>query len=334
MNYYCLYNYIFVISILLLSFILTGCDKQAELLQPTIDELVDYEPEMVGPYIISKASFEGHASITPDKKEIYFTVYSNDHGYSIIAYSQNSKGTWTEPQIPEFSGKYRDGSPALSPDGSRLYFSSNRPVNGSKLNESNDIWYVDRIASGRWSSPVWLGDKINTSYNEFSPSVDIKGNLFFCSNRPSGFGDMDIYVADFEDGKLQEPRILDHSINTEYHEGNVGISPDGKLLLFMVQNKPGDFGYDDIHYSVKVDGKWRPGKNIGSIINTYTYDFSPKVSPDGKMLYFASRINRSFISPDVPVTYKLFQEHLNSPLNGFGNIYRIELRRINLKVDG
>ena len=84
--------------------------------------MIDYEPEMLAPGTISKASFEGHARITPNGKEVYFAIYSHDHDYSTNAYSTKMKGTWSEPEIVTFSGKYRDGSPALSPDGMKLYF--------------------------------------------------------------------------------------------------------------------------------------------------------------------------------------------------------------------
>ena len=91
-----------------------------------------------------------------------------------------------------------------------------------------------------------------------------------------------------------------------------------------------DFGYDDIHYSQKIGGQWTPAKNIGSIVNTYTYDFSPKISPDGKTLYFSSRINQDYNSKDSTYTFKTFDAQLKSPLNGFGNIYKIELSELSL----
>lgn len=322
----------FLLLIIVLS--LTSCGQESERKSVNdhlnIYEMIDYEPEMVAPGIISRAAFEGHASITPDGKEIYFAIYSNDHRYSTIASSINKKGIWSEPEIVSFSGKYRDGSPALSPDGMKLFFSSNRPIENSTINTSNDIWYVERTMSNKWNDPVGLNEKINSPYNEFSPSVDKDGNLFFCSNRPGGYGEMDVYFSKYSEGKYQKPILLNDSINSQYREGNVGVSPNGNMLFIMVQNKPGDFGYDDIHYSIKIDGQWDTAENIGSIVNTYTYDFSPKISPDGKMLYFSSRINRDFNSPDSAYTYKSFQSYLNSPLNGFGNIYRIDLDKLNL----
>ncbi len=298
--------------------------------QPDVISELAYQPQMVGPYVISSPHFEGHASITPSGNEIYFAIYTHDHSYSTIAHSTYANGSWKEPEIAGFSGKYADGSPALSPDGKKLFFSSRRPVGSSgEVNSSNDIWYVEQV-DNNWSTPVWLPAEINTGFNEFSPSVDLEGNLYFCSNRPGGFGDMDVYYAEFSNGQFQASVLLDSLINSKYHEGNVGVSPDGKMLFVMVQHKPGDLGYDDIHFALRTDQNWSPLKNIGSIVNTYSFDFSPKVSPDGKTLFFASRVNRDYHLKDTTYTHDLLGNYLNSPLNGLGNIYKIELEKLDL----
>ncbi len=293
------------------------------------DLLPNYKPEMFAPGVISTSFFEGHASISPDEDEMYFAIYNNDHSYSTIAFSKKMGNTWQKPEIVSFSGNYNDGSPALSPDGAKLFFSSNRPISGKGLNSSHDIWVVNRTDNG-WSDPTHL-KSVNSPGYDFSPSVDSYGNLYFCSRREGGYGDLDVYVSYNNKGAYTAPILLDTSINSKYQEGNVGVSPDGNLLFVMVQHKPGDFGYDDIHYSIKKKGTWLPLKNLGEVVNTYTYDFSPKVSPDGNTLYFSSRLNKNFINANVKHTYQSLSRKLNSPLNGFGNIYKISLNQLELK---
>ncbi|MBX2871686.1 MAG: hypothetical protein KTR30_06295 [Saprospiraceae bacterium] len=300
---------------------------------PPMEEQIDYDPEMVAPGIISTAAFEGHASITPDGNELYYAIYSNDHGYSTIAYATRVNGEWTTPKIAPFSGRWSDGSPALSPDGKRLYFSSKRPLPGRDSINSSDLWLVERAAGGAWGNPVHLGESINTPFYEFSPSVDRLGNLYFCSSKPGGFGDLDVYYAEREGDTWKEPILLDEAINSEYHEGNVGVSPDGQWLFTMIQHKPGDLGYDDIHYAYKKDGRWLASRNLGTTVNTYTYDFAPKVSPDGKTLYFSSRLNRDFSLSEGQYTYESYQAYLQGPLNGFGNIYQIPIDKLELSTD-
>ncbi|MEW7277500.1 hypothetical protein ABW636_02765 [Aquimarina sp. 2201CG1-2-11] len=298
------------------------------------EAIVSYLPQMVAPNIISTAAFEGHASITPSGKELYFAIYSNDHSYCTIAYAIKKGEHWSTPQIAPFSGNYSDGSPSLSPDGNKLFFSSNRPIKGTTINTNADLWFVERTNEhSNWSEPKRLPDGINSSYTEFSPTVDHQGNLHFCSNRPNGYGDMDIYYATFSNHQYQTPILLPKTINSKYHEGNVGVSPDGTILFMMIQHKPGDYGYDDIHYSIKRHGLWTPSKNIGPIVNTATYDFSPKISPNGKTLFFSSRIHNGFIKTDTIYTYQSFQHRLDSPLNGFGNIYQIALENLPIETE-
>jgi len=113
-----------------------------------IMEMIDYAPEMVAPGVISTGNFEGHATVTLGGKEIYFAIYNNDHSYSTIVYSLKNGRTWSKPQIVGFSGKYSDGSPALSPDGTKLFFSSNRPISGISTRSDIDIWYVEKTSNG------------------------------------------------------------------------------------------------------------------------------------------------------------------------------------------
>lgn len=307
-----------------------SCKKTPEISNSEVTDLLsNYKPEMVAPGVISTSFFEGHASICPDGDEMYFAIYNNDHSYSTIAFSKKKGNVWQKPEIVSFSGNYNDGSPALSPDGTQLFFSSNRPITGKELNSSHDIWMVNRTDNG-WSNPIHL-KSVNSAGYDFSPSVDSDGNLYFCSRREGGYGDLDVYVSYNNNSAYKDPILLDTNINSKYHEGNVGVSPDGNLLFVMVQHKPGDFGYDDIHYSVKKNGTWIPLKNLGEVVNTYTYDFSPKVSPDGNTLYFSSRLNKDFINKDTRNTYKSLSTQLNSPLNGFGNIYKISLNQLGLK---
>jgi hypothetical protein len=68
----------------------------------------------------------------------------------------------------------------------------------------------------------------------------------------------------------------------------VGITPDGSASFFIVQSKPGDFGADDIYYSLKAGNRWTKSRNTGCIINTYMFDFASKITPDGKCLYLSS----------------------------------------------
>lgn len=56
--------------------------------------------------------------------------------------------------------------------------------------------YVSRFVEGRWDTPRNLGDAVNSTSDEFRPSVSPGyGILAFSSNRPGGKGGFDLYHA-------------------------------------------------------------------------------------------------------------------------------------------
>ena len=76
-----------------------------------------------------------------------------------------------------------------------MVFTSNRPggLGGYDL-------YFSVLKNGKWSSPVNLGPRINTSSDEYRPVIgyhpDFTNNfLMFSSNRPGGKGGFDLYFT-------------------------------------------------------------------------------------------------------------------------------------------
>ena len=57
-------------------------------------------------------------------------------------------------------------------------------------------------------------------------------NTFFSSNRPGGYGDADIYVAEREGGVWQKPRNLGATINSAAKDTGPMLSYDGRYLFF------------------------------------------------------------------------------------------------------
>lgn len=90
-------------------------------------------------------------------------------------------GTWATPQVASFSGTYSDLDPFVSPDGTQLYFSSIRPVNGEARGDA-DLWVVAWAGDG-WGEPTRLGESVKSSYDKFYPSIDERGVLYFGSDR-------------------------------------------------------------------------------------------------------------------------------------------------------
>ncbi|WP_431216112.1 TolB family protein [Puia sp. P3] len=84
-------------------------------------------PEIFAPGVISGPLHEAAPAFTPDGKTVYYHCAGGAVQGTILV-SHLVKGGWSRPVIAPWSGEWSDIEPAMSPDGSYLIFSSNRPA--------------------------------------------------------------------------------------------------------------------------------------------------------------------------------------------------------------
>lgn len=253
-------------------------------------------PVMFAPGIVSTNTGEWSMAFTPDGLEVFFGLAEEDAAF-ILHSIADERGVWTEPAIAAFSGEFNDFDLTMSPDGNRLYFTSNRPpVAGGATLEHPDIWYVDRTDTG-WGEPVHIPAPINTDRRELYPSESRDGFIYFFGSRPEGFGSSDLYRAPYRDGQFGEPENLGPNVNTKAGEGDASISPDGDYLIFTSTRETG-LGKGDLYVTFRLDGGgWSPPVNLGETTNTEHLEFCPAISRDGKYLFFTSNRPKSVEIP-------------------------------------
>ncbi len=286
------------------------------------------QPKLVAEGVISTPGDEFGFAITPDGKTAFFgrsaPVTVGDPLRIICVTHLDSKGHWLEPEIAPFSGEFHDMGPSLTPDGSRLYFVSDRP-NGHDYN----IWYVDREATG-WSEPKELPAPINSPAQEYGVSVAANGTLYFASSRQGGAGSFDIYRSKLEDGVYKTVENLGPSINTEGPEVQPAISPDENTLVFTSAGRDDEiigihkeYAHGDLYVSFRKNGVWTPARNCGSPISSGGAESWPAFSTDGQRLFFSSERGFATTRPEHRMTWPEIKKGLTSSLNGMGNIYEI-----------
>lgn len=285
-------------------------------------------PELFGEAIISTNLYERDMALSPDGSELFYTLQSPQGVFSTIMYMRKKQsGEWSSPEVAPFSGHYSDMEPAFRADGKAIYFVSNRPLKGDSLKDY-DIWFVKRTGRG-WSTPVNLGAPVNTSENEFYPSVASNGNLYFTANYPKGKGKEDIYVAKWDRDHYAEPLALDSGVNSSFYEFNAFISPDEDYIIFSSFGRKDDKGRGDLYISFKSsDGSWKPAQNL-SLINSEKLDYCPFVSFDRKIFFFTSEKNslKTFYAP-APADLKTLKASYNGIMNGQGNIYWLSMESL------
>lgn len=279
------------------------------------------ELSLVGEDVISTFINERDFAMSPDGKEVYFTISTPKSSVQTIVFCQQvRKGVWTLPEVVSFAGEFSDLEPAFSADGQTLFFASNRPLSGSNPKDF-DIWKVSRVGKD-WGKPENLGLPINTESDEFYPSVAKNGNLYFTATYKNGIGREDIFISRFNNNRYQIPEVLDTAINSKFYEFNAFISPEEDYIIFTTYGRQGDLGGGDLYISKKnPNGQWMPSENL-RMLNSKQLDYCPSVSPDGKVLFFTSdrhQLPQSFSNPKA--NYQSIKETTTQVLNGVGNIY-------------
>ncbi len=145
------------------------------------------------------------------------------------------------------SKEYAVAHPTVSPDGSKLVFTSNMPkgMGGSDL-------YLCSKAGGNWSAPKNMGTTINTEGEEVFPYWADDTTLYFSSDGHPGMGGLDIYKCTWmsTSNSFTTPENIGAPINSSYDDISLALYSDGGSTYFS-SNRPASIGGDNIYYYKK-----------------------------------------------------------------------------------
>jgi len=263
-------------------------------------------PKVFAPGVISKeGEYEFGSVFNQTADEFFYGVVNS--GKSEIRYSRLKGKEWTEPETIVVHESYGYNDPFLSPDENRLYFISDRALDGVGSKINHDIWYVEKSENG-WSDPINAGTNINSADKEYYMSFTKDGTMYFSSNvnapeERKGY-DFDIYYSKNIDGVFQEAVKLGDSINTLWYEADVFIDPDETYIIFSAGRKEG-FGRGDLYISFRnADGTWSKSKNMEQPINSEKHELCPFVSLDGKYLFYTSNQDIYWVDAKIIDQYR------------------------------
>jgi len=200
-----------------------------------------------------------------------------------------------ETTIPILDSEY-DAIMSLSYDGLEMYIISNRPGGYGDW----DLWVLNRTSQNEdWNSPKNLGSAVNSSSSEGEASISADGlALYFCSDRPEGYGYYDIYVTTrkTKNDPWGQPINLGAKINSSTVDSEPWITGDGLELYFHSFDRAGGYGLNDIYVSRRatLNDPWTDAVNLGPLINTTGRDLYPCVSADGLLLFFSNTLKSPF----------------------------------------
>ena len=219
---------------------------------------------------INTKTHESSATFTKDGKKMYFNrtndkriTVGNDLVANIKIYEADLvNGKWVNIRpLPFCRDEFSCIHPAVSPDGKRLYFSSDMPGSLGGM----DLYYVDVYENGAYGMPVNLGNVINTPHREQFPFVAEDGTLYFASDGHEGLGGLDLFLSRSYDDVFAKPINLGPSINSGFDDFAFVIQ-QGKETGFFASNRSGE----DLLYGFNREPNPRMYAVSGGVRDKYT----------------------------------------------------------------
>jgi hypothetical protein len=239
-------------------------------------------PQRFAPGILPPDGAVMHSApaFSPDGTEACFSAYSPDKQprLDVIMFMQWQGSAWSSPQVAVFSGEFNDNWPWFSPDGNRIYFSSQRPHDGQGEAAGEDgMWYVGRKEGG-WTSARSIDSPADFGRDE--------GPIYVAANLAGGYGDMDLYRLEYVGGTYSMPENLGPAVNTPAEEYAPCAAQDESYLVFTRFEQAGERRVGLYVTFRKADGTWSEAQSMGDRIVAFEGARFPRLSPDGKHLFF------------------------------------------------
>lgn len=164
-------------------------------------------------------------------------------------------------------------------------------------------WVVMQYQDNQWREKTIAPEEVRQYKQRFSPSVSVLKSLEPFQDIPvigyttAANATQYFYVLDFKDGsghlsysrlidgKYETPVKMSAAVNQGKYIAHPFVAPDESYLMWDAE-KDGE-STPDIYISFRQqDGSWGEAINMGDKINSPLYEQRPKVTPDGKYLFF------------------------------------------------
>jgi outer membrane protein OmpA-like peptidoglycan-associated protein len=191
------------------------------------------------------------------------------------------------------NSKFYESSPAFTPDGKTMYFTSSNYLNNKRKGDLSGLTKLKIYRASLDESENWgLVEELPFNSDQYSvahPTLSKDGlTLYFASDMPGSMGLSDIFKVDiYPDGSFGLPVNLGDKINTEGRETFPFISKDD-ILYFASDGIPGLGGLDVFATKIDQEGYFTAVQNVGKPINSAYDDFNFIINDGTKNGYFSS----------------------------------------------
>ncbi len=191
-----------------------------------------------------------------------------------------------------------EDSPFITSNGTWFFFfftpDVTVPVEKQLIDGLTGIWWTQKIGDN-WTSPekIVLNDDVSLEGAEFA----LGNTLWFASVRAGNYGEIDVFTAQYEDGKWRDVQNAGTQLNVDYDIGEFHITSDGQTMFFHSGNWSQGENMD-MWETHRVASGWSTPTEVPGI-NTDADEGFPFVSSDGKELWFTKNSGLGYAGPAV-----------------------------------
>ncbi len=200
-----------------------------------------------GGNVINDVSYNAVAGFSADGNQLFLLGHYGKDGVAStqgIAVSKRTESGWSIPEnisMPYFLNRSPTLSGMINTEGTVFVFAAD----SYNTRGVEDI-FVSLKKDGQWTEPINLGNTINSSFQELSPSLSADGKtIYFASNGRKGYGGFDIYRSTRLDESWTawtSPLNMEQPLNSEARE--LFYRPSKSAQLFTTTRNSD--GYGDI----------------------------------------------------------------------------------------
>lgn len=253
--------------------------RSCKMAEELISKPVNYVQENLG-MIFNDEKSNFNPVISADGSTFAFMVSLKF--YDAVMVTRLVKGKWSPPVniTPELMSDGDMYISCLSSDGKMLFLSRDDDYN-------SDLYY-STFNGTAWAACKKLNRNINTRYWESHGFLSEDGEkLIFASDRPGGYGGLDLYISKKNNGEWGPAVNLGPEINTALNEDRPFLINNGKGLFFSSQGHITIGGYDLFRSQLQTNNIWSKPQNLGYPLNTPDDNIFFMPSANGKSGYYA-----------------------------------------------
>jgi outer membrane protein OmpA-like peptidoglycan-associated protein len=253
------------------------------------------------PYTISKAPFS--TDLYDEFAPVFYgngIVFCSDRGQAVNSQGQRVVKMYYADTVDtrspakllskDLKTKLNDGPATFNRRADTIYYSRNLVVEGnfkllSTYRNKLGLFYAVTEDKG-WSKAREI--RFNTEwFNITMPCLSQDGKrLYFASDKPDGFGGMDIYYSNWKNGYWEDPVNLGPLVNTKGNETYPFINETGEL--FFSSDGHGGLGGKDIFVTKQRGAEWFPPVRLEAPLNSEYDDFGIVTNAIMNAGYFSS----------------------------------------------